>query len=228
MTNHDNARPARNVFNAALTLVLIGCITGMCSFAAAPAYAAAKEHAAAREASIVFAGGCFWGMEAVFGALDGVTSAVPGYAGGSKATAHYESVSTGLTGHAESVQIVYDPARISLRTLLDVFFTVAHDPTQRDRQGPDTGRQYRSAIFYSDDAQKRVAAASIRALESSKRFQAPIVTSLEPLAAFYPAEEYHRGYVARHPNDPYVAFNDLPKLALLRERFPQLVRKNGD
>jgi peptide-methionine (S)-S-oxide reductase len=206
--------------------VLICCITGMCS--AAPAYAAGKEAAGGREARVVLAGGCFWGMEAVFSALEGVTSAVPGYAGGSKATAHYEIVSTGLTGHAEAVQIVYDPARISLRTLLDVFFTVAHDPTQRDRQGPDTGRQYRSAIFYGDDDQKRVAAASIRALESSKRFEAPVVTSLEPLAAFYPAEEYHRGYVARHPDDPYVAFNDLPKLALLRERFPQLVRTHAN
>jgi peptide-methionine (S)-S-oxide reductase len=129
-----------------------------------------------------------------------------------------------MTGHAESVEIVYDPARISLRKLLEVFFMVAHDPTQLDRQGPDAGKQYRSAIFYRNDDQKRTAAAYIRTLSASRKFEAPIVTTLEPLVAFYPAEAYHRAYVARHSTDPYVAINDLPKLKLLRERYPELVR----
>lgn len=206
-------------------VLALALICGIAAACASPAHAAGKASTGTTRESIVLAGGCFWGMEAVFGALEGVSSALPGYAGGSETTAHYAIVSTGMTGHAEAVEVVYDPARISLRTILDVFFTVAHDPTQRDRQGPDVGRQYRSAIFYRTAEQKRTAEASIRRLSESDRFRAPVVTTLTPLGSFYPAEEYHRDYVARHPSDPYVAQNDLPKLEHLRSRFPELVRR---
>jgi peptide-methionine (S)-S-oxide reductase len=211
----------QRILSTAIALALICGITAV----SAPVMAAQSgAPSSSGRDSIVLAGGCFWGMEAVFGALEGVSSARPGYAGGNAATAHYEIVSTGMTGHAEAVEVRYDPARISLRTILKIFFTIAHDPTQRDRQGPDTGKQYRSAIFFRNDEQKRAALAYIRELDESKAFAAPIVTTLEPLAAFFPAEEYHRDYVARHPADPYVAFNDLPKLRALRERYPALVR----
>lgn len=174
---------------------------------------------------VVLAGGCFWGMQAVFKDLKGVTSAVAGYAGGSAATAHYEIVSTGETGHAESVEITYDPSRISFQQLLDVYFMVAHDPTQLDRQGPDDGTQYRSEIFYTTQAQRMQAQASIARLERTHAFSAPIVTKLAPLQAFYPAEAYHQDFVAKNPDNPYVVINDKPKLAHLRERFPQLVKQ---
>jgi peptide-methionine (S)-S-oxide reductase len=211
----------QRILSTAIALALICGITAV----SAPVMAAQSgAPSSSGRDSIVLAGGCFWGMEAVFGALEGVSSARPGYAGGNAATAHYEIVSTGMTGHAEAVEVRYDPARISLRTILKIFFTIAHDPTQRDRQGPDTGKQYRSAIFFRNDEQKRAALAYIRELDESKAFAAPIVTTLEPLAAFFPAEGYHRDYVARHPADPYVAFNDLPKLRALRERYPALVR----
>ena len=173
---------------------------------------------------VVLAGGCFWGMEAVFGALAGTSTVVPGYAGGSRLTAHYEIVSTGVTGHAESVEITYDPARITFARLLKVYFSVAHDPTELNRQGPDTGTQYRSAIFYATREQERTAEAYIRQLDRAKVFSAPIVTQVVPLTAFYPAEGYHQRYVARHRDDPYVVDNDLPKLERLREQFPNLVK----
>jgi peptide-methionine (S)-S-oxide reductase len=176
---------------------------------------------------VVLAGGCFWGMEAVFESLKGVSSAVSGYAGGSKDTAHYEIVSTGETGHAESVEVTYDPAQISFQQLLEVYFLVAHDPTELNRQGPDDGTQYRSAIFYTTEAQKRTAAAYIQQLEREKRFDRPIVTQLVPLAAFYPAENYHQHFVARNPYYPYVVINDLPKLEQLRKQYPQLVKPNS-
>lgn len=211
---------ARRATRFILAFALVAGITVAAQIPRAHAGDAAKSHG--RE-SVVLAGGCFWGMEAVFGALAGVERVVPGYSGGDRASAHYEIVSTGTTGHAESVEIVYDPTRISFRRLLDVFFLIAHDPTQRDRQGPDVGRQYRSAIFYRTEEQRSIAAAYVRALDEGKTLAAPVATSIEPLRAFYPAEEYHRHYVARHPADPYVAFNDLPKLARLRERFPGLV-----
>jgi len=173
--------------------------------------------------TIVLAGGCFWGMEAVFGALKGVRQSVPGYAGGAKATAHYELVSTGTTGHAESVQVTFDPAQISYEQILDVYFTVAHDPTELNFQGPDEGTQYRSAIFYANDEQKSRAEAVIAKLTAAHKFTAPIVTKLEPLKGFYPAEAEHMHFVARHPDYPYVVINDLPKLAALHHTFPQLV-----
>jgi len=174
---------------------------------------------------LVLAGGCFWGMEAVFEQLKGVSSVVAGYSGGSADTAHYEIVSTGETGHAESVRITFDPSQISLDQLFDVFFTIAHDPTELDRQGPDDGSQYRSVIFYADDAQKSAAEAYVKHLEAAKAFSAPIVTQIVQFRAFYPAEAYHQHFVQNHPDYPYVVFNALPKLKHLREQFPQLVKQ---
>jgi peptide-methionine (S)-S-oxide reductase len=184
---------------------------------------AARPAAAAPPAQVVLAGGCFWGMEAVFGDLSGVKEAMPGYSGGSAANAHYELVSTGTTGHAESVRVTYDPAKISLQQILNVYFTVAHDPTQLNFQGPDDGTQYRSAIFIANADQRRVAQAEIARLTAEHRYGAPIVTKLETFKAFYPAEAYHRHYLALHPNDPYIVINDMPKLAALKKTYPQLV-----
>jgi peptide-methionine (S)-S-oxide reductase len=167
----------------------------------------------------VLAGGCFWCVEAVYRQLDGVRDVVTGYAGGSAETADYHTVCSGTTDHAEAVQIRFDSRRITFGGLLKVFFSVAHDPTQRNRQGPDTGRQYRSAIFCADDEQKRVAEAYIRQLESARVFAAPIATTLEPLDAFYPAEAYHQDYAAKYPNQPYIACNALPKVAKARSYF---------
>jgi len=174
-----------------------------------------------RTATAVFAGGCFWGVEAVFKHVKGVTSAVSGYAGGGAKTAHYEMVGTGLTGHAESVEVTYDPSQISYGQLLRVFLSVAHDPTQLNRQGPDVGTQYRSAIFYADPDQKRIAQAYIDQLSNAKVFAQPIVTQLTPLNGFYRAEDYHQDYLARHPDSMYIVINDLPKLNHLRQEFPQ-------
>lgn len=189
-----------------------------------PALDAHLAESGAAADTAVFAGGCFWGVEAVFEHLKGVASAVSGYAGGSVAGPSYERVSTGRTGHAESVLVVYDPATISYGTLLRVFFSVAHDPTQRDRQGPDVGPQYRSAIFYRNEQQKRAAAAYIEQLTRAHVFPRPIVTQLAPLQAFYPAEEYHQNYAERHPNQPYIVYNDRPKIAHLKRAFPELYR----
>ena len=167
----------------------------------------------------VLAGGCFWCVEAVYRELDGVLAVVSGYSGGSAATADYETVCTGRTDHAEVVQIQYDPSRASFGKLLKIFFAVAHDPTQRDRQGNDVGRQYRSAIFYVDAQQKQVAEAYIRQLDAAKVFARPIVTELEPLEDFFEAEAYHQNYAALHPGQPYVAAVALPKVAKLRQYF---------
>jgi len=174
------------------------------------------------EQTAVVAGGCFWGIQAVFQHVKGVISATSGYSGGSAKTAEYELVSRGETGHAESVKITYDPSQITYGQLLRVFFSVAHDPTQLNRQGPDEGTQYRSSIFYGSDEQKRIAEAFIAQLEKAKVFQRPIVTQVAPLKAFYPAEAYHQDYAAHHPNSPYIAYNDAPKVAHLREQFPDL------
>ena len=167
----------------------------------------------------VFAGGCFWGVEAVYRHVKGVSSAVSGYAGGMKA-ADYEMVSTGTTGHAESVKVTYDPAQVSYGELLRIFFSVAHDPTQLNRQGPDVGTQYRSAIFTTSDDQKRVAQAYIEQLGQANVFSGPIVTEVVALPTFYPAEAYHQNYLALHPTQPYIVFHDLPKLAALKQQFP--------
>ena len=173
----------------------------------------------------VFAGGCFWGVEAVFERLKGVQDVVSGFSGGEAKTAHYETVSTGQTGHAESVKVTYDPAQISYGQLLKVFFSVAHDPTELNRQGPDTGTQYRSAIFYSNDEQKRVAEAYIHQLDEAKIFSHQIVTQVVPLKGFYPAEAYHQNFVARNPMYPYVMYNDLPKLGQLKKEYPNLCKR---
>src|SRR6185437_51544 len=170
----------------------------------------------------VLAGGCFWGVQAVFQHVKGVLSATSGYSGGPAKAAEYEVVSTGSTGHAESVKITYDPSQISYGQLLQVFFSVAHDPTELNHQGPDYGTQYRSVIFYADQEQKRIAEAYIAQLGDAKAFSGPIVTQVVPLKEFYPAEAYHQDYLQRHPDSPYIVINDLPKLTHLREQFPSL------
>lgn len=200
---------------AAATLAVAFATLGLASSSQA------KE---AKSETVVLAGGCFWGMEAVFDSLKGVSNVVSGYSGGGKDSAHYEMVSTGTTGHAESVEVTYDPSRISFNQLLKVYFLIAHDPTELDRQGPDTGSQYRSEIFYTSDAQKHAAEAYISDLAQAKAFDAPIVTLVAPLKAFYPAEDYHQHFVDHNPYYPYVVFNDLPKLKHLRDQFPELVK----
>ena len=180
---------------------------------------------AAVEGRAVLAGGCFWCVEAVYKSLDGVTSVKSGYAGGSAESADYQAVSSGATDHAESVEVRYDPSRISYGQILKVFFAIAHDPTQRDRQGPDVGRQYRSAIFYLDAEQKRVAEAYIEQLQKSRVFDAPIVTEVTPLKAFYEAEPYHQDYAARNPLNPYILFNAQPKVKKLRAYAAGRVRQ---
>jgi peptide-methionine (S)-S-oxide reductase len=169
----------------------------------------------------VIAGGCFWGVQGVFQHTSGVANALSGYAGGSKNTANYSSVSTGSTGHAEVVQIKYDPKQISYGKILQIFFSVAHDPTQLNRQGPDSGTQYRSAIFTTSDEQKRVADAYIAQLNAAKVFKKPIVTKVGPLEGFFPAEAYHQDYLTLHPNQPYIAYNDIPKVENLKKIFAQ-------
>jgi peptide-methionine (S)-S-oxide reductase len=169
----------------------------------------------------VLSGGCFWGVQGVFQHTAGVISAVSGYAGGNKATADYNTVSTGTTGHAESVQIKYDPRKISYGKILQIFFSVAHDPTQLNRQGPDSGTQYRSAIFTTSDEQKKVADAYIVQLNTAKVYNKPIVTKVGPLEGFYPAEAYHQDYLTLHPNQPYIAYNDIPKVENLKKIFAE-------
>jgi peptide-methionine (S)-S-oxide reductase len=169
--------------------------------------------------TVVIAGGCFWGVQGVFQHTTGVVNAVSGYAGGNKSTADYNTVSTGSTGHAESVEIKYDPKKISYGKILQIFFSVAHDPTQLNRQGPDSGTQYRSAIFTTNDEQKKVADAYIAQLNAAKVYKKPIVTKVGALEGFYPAEAYHQDYLTLHPNQPYIAFNDLPKVENLKKMF---------
>jgi len=173
----------------------------------------------------VLAGGCFWGVEGVFERVKGVTNVVSGFAGGDKSTAHYEMVSTGRTGHAESVKITFDPSQITFGQLLKVYFAVAHNPTELNRQGPDSGTQYRSAVFYMDDEQKKVAEAYIQQLDAAKVFSRPIVTQVVPFNGFYAAESYHQHYLDNNPNNPYIVYNDLPKLAALKKEFPQMCKR---
>lgn len=178
----------------------------------------------ATSAVVVLAGGCFWGVQGVFQHVKGVSNAVSGYAGGDKKTAEYERVSTGRTGHAESVQVTYDPRQISYGRILQIFFSVVHDPTELNRQGPDTGTQYRSAIFPLNAEQADVAKAYIAQLDQAHAFKKPIATKIEPDRAFYPAESYHQDYLTRHPSEPYIAFNDLPKIEDLKRLIPELYR----
>jgi peptide-methionine (S)-S-oxide reductase len=180
--------------------------------------------APAAKQTAVLAGGCFWGVEAVFDRVEGVSGVVSGYAGGSRLNANYTLVSSGVTGHAESVKITYDPARVTFGQLLKVFFAVAHDPTELNRQGPDEGTQYRSSIFYAGDEQKAVADAYIRQLNDARIFPQPIVTTVVPLEGFYAAEDYHQDFLDRNRNHPYIVINDLPKLRLLKAQFPELTK----
>ena len=217
-----------NNFRTAAAAWVVLAAASLAPVEAAPLPAPATDIPAASvkgPQTAVFAGGCFWGVEAVFRHVKGVSRAVSGYAGGMAVKPTYEQVGTGKTGHAESVEVTYDPAQVSYGQLLAVFFSVAHDPTQLNRQGPDSGTQYRSAIFYVTDDQKRVAEAYVAQLEKAKAFPAPIVTQLAKLPAFWPAEDYHQNYLALHPTQPYIVFNDLPKLGALQKEWPDLYAK---
>ena len=206
-----------------VALVLFGARSGSSRPLAQPAAAPALDAVAGSvtEDTAVFAGGCFWGVEAVFRHVKGVKSAVSGYAGGSVGSPSYEQVSSGDTGHAESVQVIYDPSQVSYGKLLQIFFSVVHDPTQLNRQGPDTGTQYRSAIFTTSDEQKKVAEAYIAQLNAAKVYKKPIVTKVGPLDGFYAAEAYHQDYLTLHPSQPYIAYNDLPKIENLKRIFAE-------
>ena len=215
----------RRAINAVLILCMATTVACHASSAAVklPNPAADEPLSKAKGAqTVVLAGGCFWGIQAVFEHVKGVTSATAGYSGGSASTAQYETVSTGQTGHAESVRVVYDPSQVSFGQILKVFFSVAHDPTELNRQGPDEGTQYRSVIFYSSEEQQRIAQAYVAQLNGAKVFARPIVTQIVALKAFYPAEAYHQDYAEHHPNEPYIAFNDLPKLEHLKQTLPDL------
>ncbi|MBS1855896.1 MAG: peptide-methionine (S)-S-oxide reductase MsrA [Acidobacteria bacterium] len=205
---------------ACVSLALTGCTRR--AVPVPPPVLDAAPGTSAPTAIAVLAGGCFWGVQAVFENVRGVIGVTSGYAGGSREDARYDLVATGRTGHAESVRIAFDPAKISYGRLLQVFFSVVHDPTELNRQGPDWGTQYRSAVFYANQDQKRIAEAYIRQLNTANVFGKPLVTRLTPLEAFYPAEPYHQDYVRRHPDSTYVILNDLPKLERLREAFPAL------
>jgi peptide-methionine (S)-S-oxide reductase len=209
---------------AAMTLLAMACSTTTVGALPEPTTDTAKATTAG-QATAVFAGGCFWGVEAVFKHVKGVSTATSGYAGGSAGTASYPLVGTGMTGHAESVEVKYDPSVVTYGQLLRVFFAVAHDPTQLNRQGPDWGTQYRSAIFYTSPEQERVAKAYIAQLDAAKTFSKPIVTEVTPLKGFYAAEDYHQNYLALHPDQPYIVINDLPKLASLKSELPDLYVK---
>jgi peptide-methionine (S)-S-oxide reductase len=202
-----------------IALVTLALLLGV---AAPPPQAAAAPPAGTQR--VVLAGGCFWGMQLVFQSLKGVKSAVAGYSGGAAATAHYEIVSTGMTGHAESVQVTYDPSVISFSKLLEIYFTVAHDPTELNRQGPDDGSQYRSEIYYTTDSQRQEVLAEIARLTQQHKFSGPIVTKVEAFKGFYPAEDYHQNYALHNMHDPYIVGNDLPKLQNLHQQYPQLVK----
>jgi peptide-methionine (S)-S-oxide reductase len=215
----------RGLSAVALMSVLCGCSAAPAASARAPIPAAtedAKLAAAPGHETAVFAGGCFWGIQAVFERVKGVTSATAGYSGGSAATATYDQVSSERTGHAESVQVVYDPSKITYGQLLRVFFSVAHDPTELNRQGPDVGTSYRSVIFFANDEQKRVATDYIHQLDQQHVFPKPIVTQVVPLEGFYRAEDYHQDYALKNPGNPYILICDRPKIAALKQQFPEL------
>ncbi|MGA7789159.1 MAG: peptide-methionine (S)-S-oxide reductase MsrA [Xanthobacteraceae bacterium] len=217
------------IVGALLCVPLVALVSGLAR-AAEPAVVIppptqdAAPAAAGGMQTVVLAGGCFWGMQAVYEHTKGVTQAVSGYAGGQKDTAHYQTVSTGTTGHAESVSVTFDPREISYGKILQIYFSVAHNPTELNYQGPDEGTQYRSTIFYANDDQKRVAAAYIAQLGQAHVFSAPIVTKLEPLSGFYPAEDYHQDFAVTHPSYPYIVFNDLPKVDNLKKLFADYYR----
>ncbi len=219
----------RKIVLASLVMPLVGLTVNVARTAepaveiSAPTLDAAAPAGAASQ-TIVLAGGCFWGVQAVYQHTKGVTAAISGYAGGDKQTAHYEMVGSGRTGHAEAVAVTYDPRQISYGKILQIYFSVAHNPTELNRQGPDAGTQYRSAIFYANDHQKRIANAYIAELGKSHAFPRPIVTQLEALHGFYPAEDYHQDFAVLHPSYPYIVFNDLPKVENLKQLFADVYR----
>ncbi len=218
---------AKSVLGVTLLAGLIACSAGMARskpIALPNPKVDTPLKAASSEQVAVFAGGCFWGVEAVFEHVKGVNQASSGYAGGSAATAHYALVGSGATRHAEAVKVVFDPAKISYGQLLKVYFSVAHDPTQLNRQSPDVGPQYRSEIFTTNATQKKIADTYIAQLDAAKAFSKPIVTEVAPLQAFYPAEAYHQDYMRDHPNEPYIVYNDAPKLVHLKQQFPALYK----
>jgi peptide-methionine (S)-S-oxide reductase len=213
------------IFRSLALAILAAALLGCSAKAATPIPVAKTDVPLASTSgkeTAVFAGGCFWGTQAVFERVKGVISTTVGYSGGAKETATYDQVTTETTGHAESVEVVYDPARLTYGHLLRIFFSVAHDPTQLNRQGPDVGPSYRSAIFYSTPNQKRVAEAYIAQLDAAKFFPASIVTQVVPLKGFYRAEDYHQDYALKNPNDPYIQVCDRPKIDALKQQFPDL------
>jgi len=218
--------PARSLLGLALLAGLMACSAGFARSqpVALPDAKLDVPASTTGPQTAVFAGGCFWGVEGVFDHVKGVTSAISGYSGGKAHTANYETVSTGTTGHAESVKVVFDPSKVSYGQLLKVYFSVAHDPTQLNRQSPDVGTQYRSEIFTTNAAQQQVANAYIAQLSAAKVFADPIVTRVEPLQHFYPAEDYHQNYLEMHPHEPYIVYNDAPKLVHLKAMFPALYK----
>lgn len=215
-----------NLSNLIILLPVLGTLACAPMHGQVPAFAGeSASPAAPGQQTAVLAGGCFWGVDAVFKHVKGVTNVISGYSGGNSSTAEYETVSTGTTGHAESVKITFDPSKISYAGLLQIYFSVATDPTQLNRQGPDTGTQYRGVIFYANEEQKKVAEAYIDQLNQAKVFPRAIVTQVVPLKEFFAAEHYHQNYLALHPDQPYIVFNDLPKLRALKKDFPELYKK---
>lgn len=206
------------------TFMLCACASGKEVAVSIPPPALDNPKAAGPLQTAVLAGGCFWGVQGVYQHVRGVKKVLSGYAGGDADTAKYQIVGSGRTGHAESVEIVFDPGQVTYGELLQIYFSVAHDPTQLNRQGPDTGTQYRSAIFYTDDMQKKIAESYIAQLEAAQAFKRPIVTAVSPDTGFYPAEGYHQDYLINHPNNPYIVINDLPKVANLKVQFPEIFR----
>ena len=215
----------RTGFPVLAAMVILGCAARAPAVSASPAFPDPPKEAAASKGTevAVLSGGCFWGMEGVFERLNGVADVVSGYSGGDASTAHYEVVGTGRTGHAESIQITFDPSVVSYGTLLKVFFSIAHDPTELDFQGPDEGTQYRSVIWYANDAQKAEAQAYIKLLDAAHAFGSPIVTEVAPLKAFYPAEDYHQNFMDNNPDYPYIVFWDKPKVIRLQQTYPGLL-----
>jgi peptide-methionine (S)-S-oxide reductase len=219
-------RPVLLMFVVYMSLVVaIGCNTAVAANALPDPKVDESPVTAKGQETVVLAGGCFWGIQAVFLHVRGVTKAAAGYSGGNVNSPSYEEVSSGKTGHAESVEVVYDPSKITFGQLLKVFFSIAHDPTQLNRQGPDEGTQYRSAIFYETPDQQRIAQAYVDQLTAAKVFSKPIVTQITPYKAFYRAEDYHQDYAIQHPDNPYIMINDLPKVANLKKQLPDLYVK---
>jgi peptide-methionine (S)-S-oxide reductase len=222
------ARWLRGGFILGVTVSLVACVASAAPRGPIPAASTDLPLTSAPgKQTAVFAGGCFWGTQAVFERVKGVVKTTAGYAGGAASTASYGEVTKETTGHAESVEVVYDPSKITYGQLLRIFFSVAHDPTQLNRQGNDVGPSYRSAIFYGNDDQKRIATAYIAQLDAAKVFSARIVTELSPLKGFYAAEEYHQDYALHHPNDPYIQVCDRPKIEMLKQQFPELFVEYG-